>query len=256
MFQASQLQQSPSTQIAEADARRVAIDYARAIATFAQARWSRERGSQVIASELHSCGRAFYALSAYSAITGNASEITQRTFGPQWIVPLCMSGPQPAVVVSFSSLATELLAAAEAGKHPDYSRTDFLSFGVPTSASSTLFAPEAAAQKAFEVTGKRVARVPQLVLSPHPTAPAVVRWRVELESPATLRGAESGQARSRSAVYVGFGDTFADAGVMDADPRGGKVLTSWTDLVTRAPLRGVMAPLAPANLEMVTREGR
>lgn len=246
---------NPVGMIGEQQARRIALDYSRAVAPYFSARWSREHGAEVNVVQLKACDRAIYAASAYVSIAGNTSEITQRTFGPHWIVPMC-SGGQTQIVVSFSAQSIELLEPPGVGKPIPYHRTDFLSFGVPTQAASSLYSPEAVAAEAFRGTGKRVATVPVLVMSPHPAPPVLVRWRIDLESAVRVRGKDSGVPRERSSLFVGFGNGFGSSGLLDHNPQSDNAVLSWTDPITKALIRAVLLSTAPANIEVVTQEAK
>jgi hypothetical protein len=204
-------------------------------------------------ASLARCGHAVYAANPYSEISGAAiSEVTVRTFGPHWIVPLCAAG-RLRVVVSLSSQAVELEAEARSPTAVlSWGRADVRSSEVPAGVPAALYSPEGAALQAYEATGRRIAGIPELIMNPMPGAPALVRWRIAFETPVQVRGARSGVARSRKLLLVGFGDTFRTSGLLDENPQGEGPLRSWTDAVTRKPFTVVLRADATHAVELVT----
>ena len=242
---------NPSGQLNASDARGIALRYVRDVSAYLAPQWAREHGAQIRVGELTVCGSPVYAASPYGNIIGEASEITQRIFGPHWVVPMCSVPGRVQVVVSFSSLADELRGLNDGDTVP-YHRTDFLSFGVPVGAAGHFFFPEAAAAHAFAETGKRVASVPQVVMSPHPSVPALVRWRVTLESPVAVRGAKTGTTRDRNMLLVGFESAFSTSGLLDRGTMGPTPVLAFTDRVTGVPIQVPLNSSAPNDVERVT----
>jgi hypothetical protein len=245
---------NPSGELTEGQAKAIAIRYVRDLAPSLGSSWSADHGADVQAKSLAPCDRALYAANPYSTLAGaKLSEITVRTFGPHWVVPMC-GGARPQMVVSFSSLATELPTSVSANQLVPWERADIRSFGIPSGVPGSLFSPEGAAQRAFAVAGKRVRAIPSLIMNPMPASPVLVRWQVELEAPITVKGARSAVARDRSTLLVGYGETFKEAGLLDGNPQGEAAALSWTDAVTREPFTLVLAPRAVGSVELVTTE--
>jgi len=246
---------NPPGEINEEQAKAIANRYVREVASSLAGSWEDDHGAAVRANELASCARALYAGNPYATLRGTrVSEITVRTFGPHWVVPMCAGG-QLQVVVSFSSQATELTSDLTSAKIPlPWERADIRSFGVPLGVAGSLFTPEGAAQRAFVAAGKRVASVPMLIMNPMPSSPVLVRWRMDLEAPVIVTGTHSSVSRARNAVLVGFGETFKSAGLLDEDPQGEPAALLWTDVVTKEPFTLALTALAPARVELVTRE--
>jgi hypothetical protein len=217
--------------------------------------WSYKHGATIDPDALSPCDRAVYAASPYASLRGpNVSEITVRTFGPHWVIPLCGRAREVQVVVSFSALAMELAASLDsAHRPPPWERSEIRSSGFPVGAGGAMYSPEGAALFAFNATGKRVNSIPELVMSPMPSAPMLVRWRLNLESPVTVTGAHSALSRQRSSLLVGFGNWFKSSGLLDSDPQGAPAQTSWIDVQTKAPFTVVLAPNVPEAVEIVTR---
>ena len=244
---------NPVGQLGERDAESIATQYVRQFATIKIGQWSREFGSNVDTTALHVCDRAFYAASAYEPLTASGlSEVTMRTFGPQWIVPMCGRGEVIQVVVSFSALASELAVKPSKGAALPWERAISMSFGVPSGTASLLFSPEGAAAMAFKEIGKRVSSIPELIATPMPQVPSLVRWRVGIEAPVTVRGNDSGNQRQRTSLLAGFGDTFRTAGLLDENVAGVAPPTSWTDPITKQRFVVVLKGNVPATVERIT----
>jgi hypothetical protein len=244
---------TPPGEVNEGEARVLASRYVREVGGSLARSWTHDHGASVEPSALAPCDRALYAATPYAAITGSdVSELTVRTFGAHWIVPMCADG-EPQVVVSLSSQARESASnPSSPTNQPSWARADIRSFGIPAGVSASDFTPEGAAQRAFEATGRRVATVPELVMNPMPGAAVLVRWRVGIDAPIALKGTHSAVVRERSSVLVGFGSTFKEAGMFDADPLGAPAALSWTDAVTKKTFSLELSPSAVSSVEAVT----
>jgi hypothetical protein len=243
---------NPPGELSEQQARIFALRYVKAVGQFLRDSWSSSHGAVVDPAALIVCGdRAFHAVSPYASVTGDASEYITRVVGPQWIVPLCGQGGTLQVILSVSSLATELAAN---GPTLPYGRANAISFGFPKIANGSLLTPEGAAQYAFTQSGRRVSSVPELVANPRPEAPHLVRWRMDIEAPVELKGLVSGTSRARSTLLVGFGEIFKSSGMLDFNPSAATPLLSWMDPGTKSTVAAVLSPFAPTGVELVTRE--
>ena len=244
---------NPVGQLGRRDAESIASQYVHQFAKFKVDQWSREYGSKVDTTALHLCDRAIYAASAYEPLTAaGLSEVTIRTFGPQWIVPMCGRGEVTQVVVSFSALATEIALKPAKGAALPWERAISMSFGVPSGTASSIFSPEGAAATVFKEGGKRVSSIPELTATPMPQVPSLVRWRVGIEAPVTVKGNDSGKQRQRSSLLAGFGDTFRTSGLLDDNSVGASPPTSWTDPVTKQRFVVTLTSNAPATVERIT----
>lgn len=244
---------NPVDQVNESDARAIAARYVKDVAVFKAADWSSAYGSNIDPSALRPCDRALYAANPYVRLLGsNLSEITQRTFDAHWIVPMCGKGGGTQVVMAFSALATELSSALGTSKVMPWERSHAMSFGVPAIAASALFSPEGAAAHVFKKSGKRVASVPVLTMTPMPGSSVLVRWRMDIESPVLVRGEVSSARRQRSRLFVGFGDTFRSSGLLDFNPSETPAQIAWTDPITKSPFTTVHKAEAPQAVEIVT----
>lgn len=244
---------NPVGQLSELQANAIAFRYVKDVERLKLPDWVQEHGSLITPEDLATCARPLYAATPYASFDGGqVSEVTVRTFGPHWVVPLCGVGKDPEVVVSFSALATELVAHVAGGAMP-WERANVLSFGVPVGTNAAMFNPEGAALHAFNASGRRVNSVPELVMTPMPQVPGLIRWRLDLEAPVRVIGAHSGVTRDLARVFVGFGETFKASAMLDRDPQGDPPPTQWTDPETKAHFTTVELPTAPGPVELVTR---
>lgn len=117
-----------------------------------------------------------------------------------------------------------------------------------------MYSPEQATAYVFRQTGRRVWSVPELVMSPMPSSPVLVRWRVDLEGPVSVVGGQSAATRQRATLFVGFAEQFSESGLLDFSGAGAREATlNWPDLLTRDPVSAVLSPLAPTGLELVRK---
>lgn len=244
---------APRGELSEAAARAIASRYVQDMARIRSSEWSTQAGVPVNSKTLAPCDRAIHALSPYASITGSdLSEVTLRTFGPHWVIPMCENGSLR-VVVAFSSLALELAGVSSSQPMP-WAGSVARSFGVPIDVPSSIYAPEGATQAAFGLTKRRVSAIPEAVLPPMPGSPVLIRWKTTLEGAASVRGEHSGVVRDRQTIFVGFDDTFSQHGVFDGDPGAEAPLTAWTDPVTKSGFTVTLAAGVPGKLERVVPE--
>lgn len=246
---------NPPGQLSADQAKAIAKRYAREAAPFLINSWVGAHGGPINPDALNPCDRALYAASPYQPLPASLSELTLRTSGPHWVVPLCSTAGQTQVVVTFSALATEAAVELNSPKSVlQIARADIVTFGIPKTAASTMYSPEAVASYAFTKTGKRVNAVPELMMTPMPQVPALARWTISIEGPVTLKGLESGQARQRSTLFIGFADRFTLSGLLDRNPSAAALPVTWTDPMTKATFTPVLLSSAPGGVELVTRD--
>jgi hypothetical protein len=117
-----------------------------------------------------------------------------------------------------------------------------------------LFSREGAARRAAVLAGKRIVTVPDLMMSPMPTSPALLHWRVTFEGPVQVRSAAVDSVRPERTLYVGFDRIFATSGLLratSAQPLGPP--PSWPDTGNAGRFTPELMPDAAAHLELVTR---
>lgn len=245
---------NPPGQLNEAQAKSIAMQYVNDVASSRLSEWSSAHGGAIQPKVLVPCDRALYAANPYTSLSSaNVSEITARTFDAHWVVPMCGRAGRVEIVVALSALATELIENLGSALPLPWERSDVMSFGVPIQAAGSMFSPEGAALYAYTAAGKRVSSIPELVMTPMPQAPVLVRWRLDLEAPVTLTGVHSAVSRDRATVFVGFGETFKVSGLLDRDPTVELPQSSWVDPVTKSPFTAVIGPRAPGAVELVRR---
>ena len=246
----------PRSELREEGAKRLATMYAHTFGRFLVSSWQGAHRGEINYASLQPCGRAIYARNAYSRLPDDVSVIAQRTFGPHWIVAMCDRGDQPAVVITFSSLATELEDSSDSVRIAGYSQTDFRSHGIPIgSTGRLLFSPEGAAEEAHRLSGRRVTSVPDLVLTPMPDAPALVRWKVALEEPIQVKATTNTEPHPVRDLYVGFDGTFGSSGLLEAAPDAqvGATPRDWPDVGKGGKrFSPMMKTGVPAKTELLT----
>ena len=184
-------------------------DYGR----FSKTRYELSFGGTINLSRLKACPRAFYAASAYQYKDVIAPQLT-RELGPHWLVSFCTAGGIPAVSVSLSALAKDLVILEDVLRMPHPGPGDFLDVGIPRYVENVPIAPEDAARIAAIAAGALVAEVPQLVQTPRPYAPQLARWRIRLDREIAVRGAVGGKTYRTRELYVGFDKQFGPTEIL------------------------------------------
>jgi hypothetical protein len=166
--------------------------------------YERDRGAKINLAALEPCSRAYYADTPYEPLAEGVFFPLRKLLGSWWLVSMCAPGEVPTISIAVSALATDVSLeptqfAVQAGNGT------FVPYGIPVKVVGAPIPPEMAVQLAAEATGKRVSRVPELVLPPYPWSPQAARWRIVLDAPVTLRGTRSGQVRTTTELFVGHG---------------------------------------------------
>ena len=167
-----------------------------------------QRGQALPYASLVVCGEPLYAWSAFERLAfddpATAAHPLQKSIGPFWLVKLCAPGTAPQVNVAVSAYATDLGIRADGGvDFPAVGGGDFFAEGIPDSQrSDELPSAEAAVVFAANLTGRRVAAVPELIVPFwRDDSPFGARWRIRLDGPARLRDS-SGRVAQFSEAYV------------------------------------------------------
>jgi len=252
----------PRGEVSAEGAVRIGVDYVRDFGPAFVGDWVKSHGVPIDYAALRPCSGAFYARSAYEPLGQRVSAFVQRAFGPHWIVAFCQPNDGPAVVVTFSSLVTDLEDGRDSVVRNAYSQADFFSLGIPRNTPGRVtFSPEGAAEQAAALSGQRVSTVPQLIMPPRPYAAAVSRWRVTLEHPIQVKGSLTGVVRATRRLYVGFDRYFINFGLLDSIPQGYLAtdsthrfaLSGWRDPKTNEVIQPVRAVGVPGEVEVVRR---
>jgi hypothetical protein len=195
-----------TTSFAEIDARmatKLAVAYIADYGEFLLGRFEHQHGGPIDLATVSPCGTPLYASTPYETGLSEVSRATQRAIGPHWLVTLCSRDATPTLSVAVSALAKDLVVAPQA---PRLARTGsaFFPAGIPLKTGFLTLTPERAAALAARASGRRVSAVPELIMRRPPFAPQLARWKVTLEAPVKLKGAESGNVAPTSTVFVGF----------------------------------------------------
>ena len=158
-----------------------------------------DRGAAVHFATLRPCGQAYYAASAYRSVPGHPDAIIQKLLGAYWLVPMCENMTEE-VLISVSARASD--AEVVNGQMVRSGSGNFQVIGVPEGVTIPA-PPELIAEFVANVTGRRIAAVPELVMRPFPKGAAVAVWRVVLDAPATVVGRTSGKASEVTALVAG-----------------------------------------------------
>jgi hypothetical protein len=176
-------------------------------------------------NSLEFCGDAYYVHSQLATIpidsaSPEATTSFLRRFGPQWLIPMCGNAHEPLLTVQVAIDGNEIRFENNEPVEP-YSApvaTAWSTQGVPLNWPDALtISAERAVRFAYETLGVRVAEVPQLyfrgvllsdnryVWSRLGSARSCHRWRVVLESEASIRGMSSLRIDTTNVVHVGAG---------------------------------------------------
>lgn len=200
------------TEVAEVQARDLALSYARTAGRWLRPSWEAERGAAINVDDLAVCGRAYYARSIFQRLPEGTPEHVRQYLGPRWLVSLCDRTNIPIVSVAVPTTATKITV------RDGYARVTnghgLTSFGIPTSVTAVPVTPEIAAAEVARATGRRVSRVPELVLPPPPYVPQLAKWRIVLEKEAPIKVTGEDTVTNTPEVYFGFGHTWFERGLM------------------------------------------
>jgi hypothetical protein len=207
-------------ELSEGQAVVLARAYVRSAGPWIGHTWEEDRGAPIDLDKLTACPRPYYTASPFEVASGAHASLRQAV-GPYWLVSMCEPGGPPALSIAVSALATEL--SVSDGHVIGPGGGQFTSAGIPARLSGVPIAPEEAVRIAAEGTGRRVAHIPELVLAPSPYPPQLAKWRIHLEGPVKVRGAQTGATQNTSELYVGFAETWnwtgLQAGRHESTPR-------------------------------------
>jgi hypothetical protein len=168
-----------------------------------------ERGMSIAWSDLSVCRRTLYAKSSWLPLDASVAAspygpALQRGYGPYYLVSLCDQGRAPALLIAVSAYSTDLSLEDGMIVYPRVGGAWFQWRGIPPDQEAELaVGPEQAVRYAAQFTGRKVTAVPDLILPDRKDGGAAdARWRVELDSPVTLRTKHSGQSVAVGSVYV------------------------------------------------------
>lgn len=168
-----------------------------------------------VAKELKSCGRVFYAESAYEPLAIDTPEEFRRSNGSQWLIRFC-SGNEQQLVIAVAADANNL-AISQDGRITNARGGDFLTLGVYPGATVPMD-PEAAVVEAAREIGVRVAGVPVLRRPAQRFAAAHSTWSFPIERSQRVRGSQSRLEREVQTVSFGHFRGFRVFGLQAENP--------------------------------------
>ena len=156
---------------------------------------------------LRLCGRTHYLLSVTTV--PDAPDYVVRYLAPQWVFPLCDRQGIPSLILEVPD-APPAISVSVDGRltFAPVNGNDWLPQGIPPGVEEGLaLTPEQAVAFAAQVSGRRVTRVPEMLMRYN-----VVRgvatcavWRTELDAPITLHGQTSGRDSTTTEVFLYHG---------------------------------------------------
>jgi hypothetical protein len=197
------LQTSAPDELAAGDATRLANAYAQQFVPFQYDFLKKAREGPIDIKQLAACGRPLYAASAFESLPSTIDVVHRRPFGAWWLITLC-AGNTPQVSVAVSALATDLRIENGRIKFPASAGNEFVAVAIPVGHQGEFpSAPEGAAVRAAEFTGRRVTTVPTLIMSAYTEGlPQESRWEINLESSVRIRAASRGNVVTQT-LYSG-----------------------------------------------------
>jgi hypothetical protein len=148
------------------------------------------------------CPRVYYAETPYGSLSPETPSALHKFLGSMWMVPLCGANGSPQIELAVSALNTDVRVDGEKVFLPPVGGNSFFAMPV-TIDPNALLTPERAAVVLAAATGRRVARVPELVLPGRPWAPQLNRWKFTLEAPAAVRRSTDGKKVLTAELYLG-----------------------------------------------------
>ena len=194
---------SGHSELSSADANRLATIWVRLFAPDIRRSLEEQHGSSINLHGLKVCGRTLYARSSFEPPRFVIPTPWLRPYGPWWFVTLC-DGGQPSVSVAVSSWATDLTISKGAIVFPKVAGNEFFPLGIPAGHIGEFpSSPEDAASLVARKTGRRISRVPELVMGTTTSGPPqAARWMIAVDSNAVINTARHGRVTT-SQILVG-----------------------------------------------------
>jgi len=160
---------------------------------------SYDRHAPIHLAQLHPCGRAYYAHSAYDAPGDGTSQVTRKAAGPRWLVPFCNGGVQE-ILAGVSAYATDVVLDSH-GRISNAGSANFSLQGVPVGLEIPI-PPERVVASIAQTTGQKIAAVPELIMRERPYGPALALWHVRTEAGVSVTDVHG--RRTVSDLFVGY----------------------------------------------------
>lgn len=166
-----------------------------------------QRGGRISYQNLSVCGQPMHAESPFQRLevddVSTDAHPLQKALGPFWLVTLCAGGgSQMKIAVSAYSTSLNIGSKGEI-IFPAVGGNDFIAEGVPIDESTeALPSAEAAAVLVANMTGRRIASIPRLLVPYYQDdSPLGARWQLRLNGVAHLRTLDN-QSLEATEVYV------------------------------------------------------
>jgi hypothetical protein len=161
----------------------------------------KERRAGIDPSQLHSCGRTFYAEPSVEPLPATVTPAIRRAYGPWWLVTLCGKAGSPEVSIAVSAFATDLSIRNGLLVYPPDGGEFFHPLGIPIDRSDGIPGPpEDAIAQLADRTGLRINQLPHLVFLPR-TLPQRGYWRLMLEAPGEFNTTDRVTRQSEIVYY-------------------------------------------------------
>ena len=196
-------------QLSQQEAEALAAIWPAQFGPWIQPALEKEHGGPIALSGLRVCGRTLYAASPFQPIDLTLAEPTaapaQRVFGPWWLVALCNASGIPELSLGVSAYATDLTIKDGHIVLPVIGGEWFSPEGVPIGADNDfILSPERAVERMATKTNRKIREVPQLVVPLRPQGfPNHPRWKLLLDSKATVQTKPNNQVREEDQLYIG-----------------------------------------------------
>lgn len=164
-----------------------------------------QHGAPIDFSRIRPHSRVYFAISPYDTVPEGVPIFVRKAIGPAFVVHM-MQDRELVISTMSSALNTDLWVRPD-GRigMPPVGGGAFRSAGVPTTQHTGMpLSPELAVQMVAAATGRRVREVPELVLPRRSFIGQYARWRLVLDSPATVTIEGRSERRTVSEVYVGL----------------------------------------------------
>jgi hypothetical protein len=183
---------TPSTPDAlnESQVRAIARAWVRNFFPHIKSHLETQHGGSINQDALRDCTRVYYAETPFQTVQDvSDGGATRRTFGPWWLVPLCV-GDEPAVLLGVAAYATDIQVQNGDIVLPKTAGGEFVWRGIPLGGQWPL-PPEAAANAMARLTASKVSTVPHLLL-PYfrEGGPGAARWEIGI---AQIAGQNAGR---------------------------------------------------------------
>lgn len=188
-------------------AQQLALAWAKDIGPQLRNSLEEEHDAKIDFAKLRPCGRVFYADTPFEPVSADIPLGVRRWVASHWLVGLCGPNGELTVSLAVAALATDLeIVGGSLGLSQPDGGNEFFAMGVPADWDSPVgLSPERAVAQLAEATGKRVTAVPTLLgAAPAEAYPQGAVWRLDVESPASLKTLSNRALPAEATVYVGL----------------------------------------------------